>query len=1198
MPILEIRRASGKKETRELVAGTPLLIGQQGMCDIRVEGTGVAPVHCRISLGAKGFEVAAATPTGVNRNGQMVASARMKPGDVLRVGDAEIVFDPPRASPPPAPVPAKRTDISEDLEIVSAPEIALAGREEPRRQSKGASEDEELIDDGPRLDALLEDELQDSEEETSRSAPAVLPRLTSSDAISTEPEEEEATPVVARDPSRRSRYEDEPRGPKWWLKITGQLGVQPTRPGEESVTKSPLVMMLSGGAVLMALLAGILYFILAREAVEKQFKLAMDAKEAGTYNDAIPKLDEFIKQHPGHSHEKEAKLALATAKVEQYTSGASPNWEEGLTALNDYITFYRDSAEFKDEQSQPRQFLSKVSSDVALGAAKTVLTARKRPLLTIVAEAGKLAEMYRPDDDLKKQFLDDLANATRAAEAAVIEQETLDDALTKIDNALAAADPVPALVARRQLLDRYPNLNANRELTKRFDKVLKLEKDRVQRDETVQAAETKDREQTAVPSVTLVRRTRARSDEVPSGKTVFALAQDSCFGFDSMTGDPKWRRPIGLDTPFFPIAVNTTVPALLMFDTRHNDLILVHQHTGALVWRQSLGELPSGAPLVHEGQIFVPTTGAKLLQLDLDTGRIHARLTFPQKLASTAVLSESKNHLYVAGNQAVLYVLTRRPLACESVFDLGHSPGSVQAPLLAMGRYILVSENDRVDSSRLRVLDTQPKEDRPTPVGEARIDGPTREEPVVRGKQLFVPSGDERVAAFTVAEGDSQKVLTQVAAFQSPKPQGGRMFLATGPDDQFWMASSSLRKFKLMTDRIAPDKEAMSLGVSSQPVQTVGNALFIGRRALFSRAVFFTSVDRERMTGQWQAVFGGRILECTGPSPTDGSVVCITEAGDLYRIVADKLPTSGNTFELQSIGQLNPPEGLADSLQAKRLADGRVVVFCGGAEPHFWVVNTEGNISLNRTLDAKTPLQTHPLPLSGGWVLPVPGRLQITAKSGTKSFEDFLAPVGGKDPLRWLQLAGLDDKQLVVLTENSRLARLQVRTEPVPHLAEASQVEIGNPVDVDLLVDRGRILLADAKGRVLQLDGASLETQAEVPFDKPASQAPWLVNDRLFVESGRDQLVCCDPATKLAADWKLPLGGVSLAGAPLAWKDQLVIALRDGQVWLVDPKSGEKRATAHVGQPLAFGPRSLGDAVLVGTLDGSLLAIQSLLGGK
>jgi hypothetical protein len=412
------------------------------------------------------------------------------------------------------------------------------------------------------------------------------------------------------------------------------------------------------------------------------------------------------------------------------------------------------------------------------------------------------------------------------------------------------------------------------------------------------------------------------------------------------------------------------------------------------------------------------------------------------------------------------------------------------------------------------------------------------------------------------------------------------------------MASSSLRKFKLMTDRIAADKESMTLGVSSQPVQTIGNSLFVGRRSLFSRAVFFTSVDREKMTGQWQAVTGGRILECTGPSPTDGSVVCITEAGDLFRIAADKLPTTGNTFELQSIGQLNPPDGLADALQAQRLADGRVVVHCGGPEPHFWVVNTEGNISLNRTLDAKTPLQSSPLPLSGGWVLPMPGRLQISAKSGTKSFEDFLAPIGAKDPQRWLQLASGDDQQIFVLTENSRLARLQVRTEPVPHLAEASQVSIGNAVDVNFVVDRGKILLADAKGRVLLMDSASLETQAEIQLDKPASQTPWLVGGRLFVESGREQLVSCDPANKLAADWKLPLGGVSLAGAPVLKTDRLVIALRDGQVWQIDPKTGEKVATSHVGQSIAFGPRSLGDAMFVGTLDGSLLAIQSLLGGK
>ena len=56
-------------------------------------------------------------------------------------------------------------------------------------------------------------------------------------------------------------------------------------------------------------------------------------------------------------------------------------------------------------------------------------------------------------------------------------------------------------------------------------------------------------------ALTLAVHTRAVTTEVSDGRKVFAVAADSVYGIDAVTGTPLWRRVIGLNTPFAPIAV-------------------------------------------------------------------------------------------------------------------------------------------------------------------------------------------------------------------------------------------------------------------------------------------------------------------------------------------------------------------------------------------------------------------------------------------------------------------------------------------------------------------------------------------------------------------------------------------------------------------------------------------------------------------
>src|SRR5207247_5854844 len=126
-------------------------------------------------------------------------------------------------------------------------------------------------------------------------------------------------------------------------------------------------------------------------------------------------------------------------------------------------------------------------------------------------------------------------------------------AFTDIDAALKKELPFPVAVTRQKLLLRYPDLSTDKKLDGALRKSLELAKQQVVREELNRDAQTDDPAKSLPKSLTLAVRTRALSEEQSANRVVFALGQDGCFGLDSITGDPLWRRTVGLDTPVVPM---------------------------------------------------------------------------------------------------------------------------------------------------------------------------------------------------------------------------------------------------------------------------------------------------------------------------------------------------------------------------------------------------------------------------------------------------------------------------------------------------------------------------------------------------------------------------------------------------------------------------------------------------------------------
>lgn len=969
--------------------------------------------------------------------------------------------------------------------------------------------------------------------------------------------------------------------------LAHRLAVSKKRPGEQEILKSPLVLGLGGGTAVLIVVAGAFWFIIGRDTVKKQLDAVEVAIQEQRYNQAITTLDEFLLNHGRDKYTEPATLLLAKTRIDKEIGGSAPDWEKGLDAIRLYIDDCRDFDSYADQYPM----LAEYSTKIALGSLETAAQIKNRKLLDISEEADLMIDRFSDPENPPVEIHDQVKLAREKAIDAIRKYEATKATYEEIEKLLAAKRPIDALASRRRLLDRYPDLAGDRKLAAYLEDTLETERGLVKTEDVDRPASTEDRELPVPAPLSLTLHTRAGS-EVSEGRTVFAVAQGCCYGLDTITGDPVWRRSIGPDTPFFPIKVDTTVPGLILFDTVHSEIVLINRLTGDFVWRQPLDESVSGAIVEHEGQLYVPTLGNHLYKLDLQSGRISTRLTFSQPVYSPPVLTRDGGHLIVSGHEAVSYTLGMRPLECLRVSFTKQKPGSIEVPMLPMGELVLMIENDQSSGATLRILDARESESDLPEVASLRLGAHVRDVPLLRGNRLYVPAVGEQINIFTISDELDKEPLAVVARPPAQSEYSGAVHLLAGADNLVWTASDQLRQYQLTQDALLEDaKKKQSIGASAQPIQSIGRTLFVGRRQLESDAVSMAQYDGVEMESEWRTVVGGGLLAMS--QPRDDLLVCLTRSGDLFQVGDSNLEAGG--FQFRAEGTLGLPEDLSEPLRATILSDNQIAAVAGGRQPRMWIINQAGKVGQEFPL-GDSPV-ADPVPIAGGAVVALPTKLRTLGASAGR-VEDFLGDVGQDESVQWSSLVPLDENHVIAIDREGKITRLQFRTSPSPHLQQVDSLALGEPVDVQPVVADGKLYITDAGGKVQMLNVVGFERIAEAELDAPAVGVLGLAGQSLLVETSRGKLHCLDTSKQLAEAWSIEFESDHLTGAPIVEKEAIILATMNGRVLLIDRESGDIKQAVQLDQSLEHGPLRFGSHLLVTSIDGSIYRIESITGGN
>lgn len=969
-----------------------------------------------------------------------------------------------------------------------------------------------------------------------------------------------------------------PLGPSRW----SRLGGAPRRPGDRDPLQSPLVMWLFGGAVVLVLASAVLWSVLQRSHRERDYAAAKAELDGERYRQAVALYEAFLLEHAESSLAAEARRELARARVLREIDTATPDWAAGLAQVNAYIDEFREDESFDTMTAEIQEY----ADTIAFGAAREAERIERGEPLDVFDAARPVAVQYAPAEDVE-ELRARLDAARTRAEDAILRRGVYDEAIAEIDTRLADNHPLEALESRLELLDRFPTYARNQTVGERFAASLAAVAANVQVDLDERGPIEADADSGA-RTTTFVRTQRNRADRAAGEQRdiVIAYAGGSCFGVEAATGTPVWRRALGTDRAFFPVETLGAVPGLLVFDEHRRELQHLELATGRPIWRQLVDGRPTGPPAVGDGTVHLATTDGRVLQIDSTSGRLLGTADCGQRL-STAAVPLSGGRLLVAGEFGIGYVFDTAPLSLADAVYLGQRRGTATQlvhdgpQVRQIGPYVLLVENDRVESARLQLLDDGLEGDPPVPVAEARLPGEVYDPIAVRGRWLYVPFGRERVAAFSLSAEPGQPALVETARLSRPGADVPCSILP-GPAEEFWMASSSVRRYRILLDSIERVPGEAAEGLHTQPLRGIGNRLFAAHRMPSTAATSFLEFDRRTFDLEWRTTLADPIRGVVA-TPDGKRVVCLTSSGCVHEIAVGEIGESGFVAEATEQIPFDPDDGVP---LVRVLDDG--FLFAASANDDSGLrIWRRGNGPRTATPLGKRP-RLPPVPLGSGFVVADQGVLELYLPGGQRL--DYESPDGTKTT--WSSLAATVGERAVIAASNrGHLVRLEHRRFPIAHLAAAATAT-GVTSVVPLGIGSDTVAVVDEENTLVVHGIERLDRRHAFPLPAAPRHSPWVVGANVLVETRDGKLNGFDIGGDVPP-WSISLDGDTLAGPPILRGDRLVASTRGGALLWIAPRLGVIRHRLPTLCNLSGGPLVVGETIVVPTTDGSLLAVPA-----
>lgn len=951
---------------------------------------------------------------------------------------------------------------------------------------------------------------------------------------------------------------------------------------------SKLIMIVSVLVILLVIAAGVLFFLLTRRSGDEALASADADYNSGSYSQAKHKFDEFLKNHPGHSGASQSRVRKGLCELRLAIDNAK-DWSKAFQVCKKVVKEISSEEKFVEAQADLAGMLPKIAEGLSLQAASE----QSEKLIKECRECLALIAKYVPK---KITPLDKLAEIEKSLDLTardLVKGESLSVALKEIRQAISKGQVQQGYDVHKALVKNYPYLAVNSKLREALHELTAAEQKLVQVDATPRPPLTDEVETSVTATGAVANQTVTGTAVGVDGYVIYTIAGGAAYGLDAVTGKALWRRPVGMDSVFPPLAVSPDAGSdCILVDTTRHEVLRVGGKDGALRWRFPLGGPCGAAPILVRGNLLVPTRAGQIFKIDVESGTCQAVIQLPQALrVSTAVGSSGKLY-YQLGDHSNLYVLDAETNQCLEVIYAGHEPDSVLVPPLVVGRYIFLADNNSANNSLLRILLTDLKGLNASPLPPMPLQGHVFVPPQVSGRTMFVATDRGGLYSFEmVAPSDNpEESISEVLVKVAEKPADDvaplvRYYLMR--DSRLWLAGKDLTKYDIESARGKLSPKWMKNEGDSflQSPQAIGGVVFHARTKGTLPGVAVAAITADTGDPIWETHLAAPPAGAMIVDPEGSRVAVLSGAGALYEASVDELQ---GAKILPSASASSMYGGFAQASHPTALENERLAFVAGGDRKRILIVEPAGSAVRLRWMDQPDALASSTLALASGVLTlsDVGQVLVVNPNDGTTLVAPFQPRLEGGRQFHWGSPIRVGENDVLVCDGLSTLYRLSIAQQPRPHLMEAARAQLTQPIVSPLAVDAGIAHGVDGNGRLLMFQLPDLAQIGEHELGSAPTWGPIAVGGQVLVATLGDELLAFSNG-KLV--WKTSLKFGPLAGEPLLVQGELLLATQAGIVERVNSASGKIVGQVDLGQPLAAGPFPWKDHLLLVAHDGSLL---------
>jgi outer membrane protein assembly factor BamB len=944
-----------------------------------------------------------------------------------------------------------------------------------------------------------------------------------------------------------------------------------------------------GVSLMLALISVAGFFLvrwLLRGSADEAIKRADTAYQQRSYETAATMYGNFAQTWPTHTMASYAKVRQALASLRKDVEG-TPNPVVALRTAEAVLPALATEPKLNEQQSDlagvmvslAEKFITRIDATDQADQRKTLMDENEK-LLAMINDPQLVGSTQRTQ---LAPTLQRIEESRLRLKREIQRDDELNQTLGELDQLLQDQKVVQAYESRRKLIERYPLLETNPQLNDRIAKASEIQKGLVKdADQRIELIDSSSDAEVARAFVFAEQSGQAAS--VAEGTLIYANVKGAVYAVDARSGQVKWRKAVGLGLDSHPLRLDDSNNAdVLVAESELGRIGRLIGETGKPKWTAQVGQ-PLLIPQVDADDIVLSTLAGTVACLDSVSGREKWSKQLPQPLRIGPTLGQGAKYIYQTAEHSNLYVLDRQQGNCVQVVYLGHRQATISVPPVQLLGHLFVIENINADAARIRILTTT-DEGLVQAQAPISVDGNVHAVPQIDRRQILIQSDLGYTLVLEVdpaAEKDKVVVIGRVPK-NLDQPQD---FWLAFNKNRIWLAENRMARFDLdvSQSKLVRKWNQFEGDQFVAPLQLIDDTLIHVRRPAGSLGVKMGALTAQEGKLSWETELGSPLVLLA--KATDERFDVVNSSGSNFVLASNK--PIAQRAEV-SLGQGKPGRRFSNPTWLNATT---AVMLNQANAAELALYQADGNPRLKsvRVAWGSAKASTDAVAVGNRIVVGLDNGLLVMIDPATGQMIGTPFQVTALKPgiqIVWNRPVYLSGSQTLVAASEGQLVRLAVGDS----LRELSKEPLESPLLGPLAQVGDYVVAVQSSAGSEQLvlfDPESLKVVGNHTLTANVIAGPYSAEQGGLVQTDR-HLVGLDASGKVS--WTIDFPNSQLIGPPVSSAGNWVLANRLGQIWVINSQDGTISGSVDLRQPLATLPLVLPKRILIGSDEGTVLAI-------